>query len=47
MFTDLIQDLFDPVIFRDGVGAEDETRTYMMFTEFLTESEGICSYTLI
>ena len=43
MFTDLIQELFDPVVFRDGE-EEDETRTYMMFTQFLTESEG--SYAL-
>ena len=43
MFTDLIQELFDPVVFRDGE-EEDETRTYMIFTQFLTESQG--SYTL-
>ena len=43
MFTDLIQELFDPVVLRDGE-EEDEARTYMMFTHFLTESEG--SYAL-
>jgi len=36
IFSDLIQDLFNPVIFRDGT----EARTYMMFTQFLTEAEG-------
>lgn len=43
MFTDLIQELFNPVVSRDGE-EEDETRTYMIFTQFLTESQG--SYTL-
>lgn len=43
MFTDLIQELFNPVVSRDGE-KEDETRTYMIFTQFLTESQG--SYTL-
>lgn len=42
IFTDLIQDLFDPVAF--GTEVADETRAYMMFTRYLTEAEGIDTY---
>ena len=38
--TDLIQALFDPVLFSEGTDEADETRTYMMFTQLLTEAEG-------
>lgn len=40
IFVDLIQGLFDPVLFSNGTDTADETRTYMMFTQFLTEAEG-------
>jgi len=37
---DLIQALFDPVAFSEGIEEADEMRTYMMFSRFLTEAEG-------
>ena len=40
IITDLIQEIFDPVVFSDRVEADEELRTYMMFTQFLTELEG-------
>ena len=38
---DLIQALFDPVVFTQSTDQADEMRTYMMFTQFLTEAEGM------
>jgi len=37
---DLIQALFDPVEFSEGIEEAYEMGTYMMFSWFLTEAEG-------